>query len=211
MKLKFITLLLILNVSIGLHAAGPETIEQIKMILNSANTVTFSKDNLLVVRINAEDEGKWKEALNYTKEFVTKKQTSLKLTTPVVDYLNPVINASNDIFNALNSAYTICIKLGIKSDAKKNIGLSVFEGELVSFEDQLNGSAISAACIDSKIGGLKRVRETVLKSFNDLKNKTIILSSEDAREAVYLANFIIRQVIDKIFRDFDKMKTRIGK
>lgn len=186
-------------------------IDEIKQVLTSANTRTFSKDNLMVVRISAEDESKWKEALEITRKFVADNQTLLKLTTPLVDYLIPVTSASNEIFNALNSSYYNCVRPGIIEPAKKDTGLSVLEGELVSFSEQVSAAAVSASCIESKINGLKGMRDNLSKSFESLKNKIVILSSQDAREAIYFANFIMRQTIDKIFRDYEKMKGRIGR
>lgn len=187
----------------------PLTLDTIRQVLPSANNAAFGKDNLLVVRISKAEEDSWNDMLKFIEKFVTENQTSLKLTTPLVEYLKPVSDASAAIFLALNNAYYNCIRPGIKDESKKNTGLNFLESEVVSFSQQVNGSLISPTCLDTKINGLKTVRATVLTSFEKLKSKIVVLSSENAREAIYMVNFNIRQVIDKIFRDLEKIKAKL--
>ncbi len=188
------------------------SIQDIKQRLTSANNAAFGKDNFMVARISFDEENNWKNALNETKTFVEENQTSIKLTTPMVEYLNPVFKSSNDLFLALNNAYYNCIKDAIKDPNKRSSGLSVLVDAdgLGEVSQKIDASKVSKTCIESKLNPLKASRAELLDSFENLKKKIVLLSSENAREAIYFANFTLRQAFDKAWRDFEKLKTVLG-
>ncbi|MCA9506891.1 MAG: hypothetical protein KC505_00535 [Myxococcales bacterium] len=190
---------------VSFNTFAGRSLNEIKQVLNSANTATFSKENLMVARISSEDEGKWRQALAGTKEFVIENRKIVPLTTPMENYLDPVFAATNSVINTLNDVYYNCIKNAVKNNSKRDSGLNFLSNEVTSFDEQVDSSKLSKTCISTKIAKLDATRSELSNSFENLKSKTVILSSEDAREAIYLANFILRTVIDKIKRDAQKL------
>jgi hypothetical protein len=191
----------------ALNSFAAKTADEIKRVIISGNTAAFAKENLMVARIVAADENTWREVVAAVKEFIQNNQSS---RAPVSQHMDSINTVTNNIINSLNNTYMKCIRDAILNPNKKDSGVSTLSSELLSFDDQFDAQKLNPQCITTELEILQESQKTIQEiraNLTDLQSKTLFrASSKDALEVTNLLVTTLETILDKIFRDFDRLK-----
>lgn len=190
-----------------------EFTEKEKMLqgIDAANIVAFSKENLIVGRIAPNDSLAWYDQLKRVKEFVASRDKGL------LKYYDILVEATNELVNIQKLVYGSYVNKAFKREKDKASGLKALDTELVSFSDQIDASKLDISAIESQVNKLKKTKKDLSKLQSDLKWKTRFSSeakSEDRREArdvLQRVAFSLELTVDKVLRDFQKVKDAASK
>lgn len=147
---QILTVAFLTSCTLGLHAAQDK--DKVLLAITSAHTRAFSKDNLIVSRISANNDlAPWDEAINAVKKFIDDNDPKLN---PDFDKIYEI---NTQLINVLKVAFNSYIAPVLKNKKDRSEGLSRLDSS------KLDLAALNIWGLDSVVQGLKTSKEDLIQ------------------------------------------------
>lgn len=203
---QILTVAFLTSYTLGLHAAQDK--DKVLLAITSAHTRAFSKDNLIVSRISANNDlAPWDEAINAVKQFIDDNDPKLN---PDFDKIYEI---NTQLINVLKIAFNSYIAPVLKNKKDRSEGLSRLDSS------KLDLAALNIWGLDSVVQGLKTSKEdliqlqdkltTTLKKYR--KSRLTNKAKGDAVEVLSRLALTLETTITKAINDSKKIEDAAAK